>query len=886
MTTQTRAIHRQVAQNSRTHDYLYDPHYVLSSERDHARSTFKAHTSTDRVKRVAEYKTMFSELRHHPRFQMKLDVQDPVPKFISRQWRGYGEQQREALIRYTTFNYDPSVAVPPKTYENAKVSGTNRYRYFRRPIIPFMQTVRPEVLLAANREDPLAVSEHVQHERVATPTHRTVEIQTDYRDSEAQTDPYTPEYVVRPGSQPELLTLGSLSYGKGLPAGLAEVEMIERARAKRAWEATLPPLNDMDQLDKRRKMMDDMERKEWALREEEIEKLQEARLEVLKNLLKQREENHQDLNTKRLDKLWQRKQAEKEKKIAKIRNEHIKTIRKLTEKRRTVEGKLERRDVANEYSNYGSQTYAPMTRMGVFLDHGSEANVVKSRHLTTYQGLLELEASLPDFVLQPRIVAPKPKTVTKQGFTKRKYRQERELAEIHEQIIDKRTRGEEPPKPLRFLQKIEKPIPRPPTPAIEIPSEIEEERELATIFLQQVIRGRAIQNMMFEGKEKRIELINELRSTHALQDAQQQIKKQEKQATLALQRQRRLYEHKESHINEALGQLEGESIGDTLDFLSKELIRLQEERRIHAFAMLAERQRRIREAEESGRRQVEERRRREEDEVFKQVIKCHQNTVDTYLEDILMGSIDKTAEDQAREEIQELAEKINDIAYSMEEKKTELESEEIVAELVHSFVLPEVQKQTMREKVKQGQRKFLLAAHKIVHKEGEEVIDMNPRVPLKPTNQNTDKPLGRPPSGRGPRKTPTPSKEPSGSRTPERKDSTSSPSQSRSGSRRGSGANVVNTAARPPSASKKTTSRPSSESSQKAPGSRPGSGGSQKAPGSRPGSGGSQKAPGSRPGSGGSQKGQRSRPGSAGSTKEGTQLEIQGQGSRRGSPEQ
>ena len=60
----------------------------------------------------------------------------------------------------------------------------------------------------------------------------------------------------------------------------------------------------------------------------------------------------------------------------------------------------------------------------------------------------------------------------------------------------------------------------------------------------QVIRGRAIQNMMFEGKEKRIELIRELRSTHALQEAEMGQKKQEKQATLALQRQRRLHEHK------------------------------------------------------------------------------------------------------------------------------------------------------------------------------------------------------------------------------------------------------------------------------------------------------------------------------------------------------
>ena len=38
--------------------------------------------------------------------------------------------------------------------------------------------------------------------------------------------------------------------------------------------------------------------------------------------------------------------------------------------------------------------------------------------------------------------------------------------------------------------------------------------------------------------------------------------------------------------------------------------------------MLAERKRRIREAEESGRRQLEERRRREEDEIFKQVSPC------------------------------------------------------------------------------------------------------------------------------------------------------------------------------------------------------------------------------------------------------------------------
>jgi len=53
-------------------------------------------------KRVPHFKTMFSDLRHYPRYGIHLEVTDPVPKFIPRQWRGYAEQDRDALIRYTT----------------------------------------------------------------------------------------------------------------------------------------------------------------------------------------------------------------------------------------------------------------------------------------------------------------------------------------------------------------------------------------------------------------------------------------------------------------------------------------------------------------------------------------------------------------------------------------------------------------------------------------------------------------------------------------------------------------------------------------------------------------------------------------------------------------
>lgn len=150
-------------------------------------------------------------------------------------------------------------------------------------------------------------------------------------------------------------------------------------------------------------------------------------------------------------------------------------MRKLQEKRKNVEGKLERRDIVNDYSKHSSQTYAPMSRVGVFLDRGSEQYNVQSFHLSTYQGLLELEASLPDFVTQPRVQAPKPKSSAKAGFVKRTQRRQRELEQVAG-IIEKGKRPPEKDRPLKFLVKVEKPVPRPPTPSVPVPSQVRMEK--------------------------------------------------------------------------------------------------------------------------------------------------------------------------------------------------------------------------------------------------------------------------------------------------------------------------------------------------------------------------------------------------------------------------
>ncbi|NXN17293.1 CFA91 protein, partial [Indicator maculatus] len=261
----------------------------------------------------------------------------------------------------------------------------------------------------------------------------TLGTQTDYRDGEAQTDPYSPEYVVPGGSIPELLMLATLAWGRGLPAGLAEVEMIERAREKRAWEANLPAMDSASNITKRRKMMDHMERKEWAFREQEIEKLQEVRLEVLKKLLQRQEETQNKLNAKRLDYHWQNHQKAKEEKIKKINRDCALMLRKLIAKRKNVMGKLERRDIIKEYTDFASQIYAPLSRNGYFPDNHSERYVVKSFYLDTFAGLCELEASLADYITQVKIKAPKPMyNATETGYIKRSARLEVTLAQVHQ----------------------------------------------------------------------------------------------------------------------------------------------------------------------------------------------------------------------------------------------------------------------------------------------------------------------------------------------------------------------------------------------------------------------------------------------------------------------
>ena len=556
------------------------------------------------------------------------------------------------------------------------VSGAARYKYFRRPIIPFMNPQPPEVLFAPVEADQGSALEMPQP--APEPLTKDVECQSMYRDSMAQTNPYTPDHVVPTGTNPEVLTLTALTFGAGLPAGLNEVKMIERARAKREFEATLPPMTDEVSLSLRRTMMSEQEMRDWNVREEHIKEVHEEKLGIFDAQLRERMEAREKGWDERIEHMRQIKLTEKDKEISQIQRRRIKALRKLSEARKHVDEKKEARDVVSEYAEYGSEVYAPLTRSGLITrDKMAHHYETRPAQLESLEGLQELEASLPSKLLEPTVVT-KPAKGKPQGYSERKAFRVFEIL----QKTDEKLKQAKLARPSDFEEKEEllaayrdtKPVERPPTPQV-MPPEHAEDAERATILLQRLLRGRAIQNLMYEGKVRRLELIRELR-------IEEQLQKQEQAENLV--------DEAEEGLAAVVDAVQAELVGNALDRMSKELRRFTEERRIADIVRIAEHDRRKREAEESGQRVRELQERQRQQLIYEQVMAVHRSSAASFIDDVCGEVISRDAATQAARESDVKESRIDKLVDKLEEKHSSTSA--IASELVHNFLLPEVQR--------------------------------------------------------------------------------------------------------------------------------------------------------------------------------------------------
>merc|ERR1719486_1701374 len=259
------------------------------------------------------------------------------------------------------------------------------------------------------------------------PLTKTVGTQSVYRESETQTNPYSPDYYIVPNQVPEVLTLTRLTYGAGLPATEAELAIIERTRQKRLFEAMLPPPTDEFNLNLRCQLMEYQEFRNWADREKTIRELQEKRLELLKVALGERTLKREANQDDKVERMRQRKEEERDRTLAACQRRRIKVLRKMQKERQNKEiCKPTKRDVIAEYADFTSQVYAPLARHGHVPDSNTARIEVQPAALTTFPGLVQLEQSLPAHLL--RATDKHPKEMTKTMKSSYQVRKDSEMA--------------------------------------------------------------------------------------------------------------------------------------------------------------------------------------------------------------------------------------------------------------------------------------------------------------------------------------------------------------------------------------------------------------------------------------------------------------------------
>lgn len=311
---------------------IADTVYTVSSATDHYRE--QARSGGYRVEVCPVFETFYSTLPHYPSTSFRLKGRDHVPGYISREYLPQHRDPRDVRHRSST----------------ALVSGAHRFKYGQRSLLT---SNLPIILVKSARVDDAANSHGIAsaHAPGALVSKKscTIGTQSDYREGEAQTDPYSPEFVLpeRPSTKqtllsqlhncegvPELSHLHGLKFGMGDRPGMADVIHINKLRAKRAFEATLPPLSDIAMLPTRQKMMEEWEEKEWKERENEIESKQIERLHLLQEAIVARELEVETAHAQRIQSTTDNLLQAKQRAFGIIQKNRIRGIRHFMEARK------------------------------------------------------------------------------------------------------------------------------------------------------------------------------------------------------------------------------------------------------------------------------------------------------------------------------------------------------------------------------------------------------------------------------------------------------------------------------------------------------------------------------------------------------------------------
>lgn len=689
--------------------------------------------------RVPNYGNMFSDNPHHPShgYRMKLD-------------------------RYR------STRMPPPTHVESGIStdltrvasGSQRYKFFTQPLMPKGQM--NDVIIDESsrvkgiseqwldkRLDGDTEQQTISFHAMREPRVKDAGTQSDYRENEAQTIPYTPEYSVPDGEDPEVLALTELKCDEHGTFRIDEdaLKIIDRVRRRRAVESQLPSSGDMHNFEARLNMLRELEMVEWKEREEQIAEQQMVQLNLLRERLEHREKERERLNSERIQKLQRDKFAEMEYKLEQLEMKKLKGQRKIVKRHDNPENKFQRRDIILEHAFPASRLHVPFAREGWTGDFPiaddirpimlSSAHTIDQVGRAHSRGLASSAIPSTEVAIRAAGIGSliSAKNETEYGHTTSKQRKEQEIRQDIERAKKRLTsktqlKSRVAMNTLRELYKATPRIARPPTPTLEVEDE-EDELDNAVILIQRLLRGRSVQIVMEEGKDRSISLIDELIAVERVKDL-------EKYAVGGREDDVKREKRERNEMMRVMADnIQGQIISRALDYLSKELVRHGEMKKIEQLMARAEMDRTIREREEMKLRQHEEAVRLREDKEYEQLMSMNDSTISTFIDQMFQETSDRLSNrlalEQGRKQIQSTMKEVHKRRQE-EVKQRQLDDENEMAvtsghgsrahtpstdeleirDLVASFLLPQVKRSSIRQRVEHDQRKHILAVHETI----------------------------------------------------------------------------------------------------------------------------------------------------------------------------
>lgn len=568
---------------------------------------------------------------------------------------------------------------------------------------------------------------------------RSIGVQTLMREGESQTEPAPFGTIRKDGTFQEIFELKDFTYGNGLPVEMYDIELIAKAREKRAFNDALPPLSDEASFNLRNRFTNEQETREWRQKEREIEELNQKRLLTLQEFLENREKQYEAKRLEKIDRLKEKKDEEVEAAIIKSRKKRVKIIRNISKMKDkfTNAKNAQRRDIIMDYASFGSKVYAPLTRDGHNPDRHPFEFELNSYSLNTYDGLSEIESEVcsTQNTSLASLTKPRMEKDYRGSLTKLDKVHIKAIKDAFDSIqkAETKRREEEKQRQLRAEEEERARIEK------NKPPEVVPEKNLILedcLLFQRLLRGRKEQLLMQEGRKNRAELIKELKQA----DEWKRAGATEQEAKL-------IDNYKEKLTDGVVDAIQGDNIAKTLDYLSKELVRIKEEQKVNAIVMMAENERRRREAEEMGRRQAENILRDRQDLMARQLQEVNQATMDSYINSLFTSTVNKVSKKQVIKEIEIKANKLNTIVDQIEGKL--VKDDVRVRDLVSSFIIPEIERKKMTDQIELEEKRFIERAKAAINsslknaqteytKKGE-VIKEEAEEDLKEEDKNEDK---------------------------------------------------------------------------------------------------------------------------------------------------